>query len=53
MPDRAGCNDGDRISAATCREVADAIEALSPGEDKDWLSADAQWWRDCGGCFQY
>ena len=49
----AGCNDGDRISAATCREVADAIEALPPGEERTLFIEDAPWWRDCGGCRQY
>ncbi len=54
-----GVNDGDPISAETCRKVSNAIadhlEELSP-EDQSWLKDHPALWcylADAGGCKQY
>jgi len=51
-----GCNDGDPISAETCRKVADAIEAHLPEleeRDRKWLAPHVERWRTCGGYQQF
>ena len=52
----AGSNDGDAISAETCRRVADCIEKHVnelPPEDKEWLTKHIPYWRHCGGFNQW
>ncbi len=61
----SGYNDGDRIKAATCRTIADTIEANFDEyldkfgvTDKDLkgiesCKLDIQLWRTCGGYRQY
>jgi hypothetical protein len=52
----SGCNDGDLISAKTCRKVADAIEAHLPElseEYQNWLQPHIARWRTCGGYAQH
>lgn len=49
-------NDGDPISAATCKEVAQAIEAELPALDESyqtWLRSHPQKWRESGGFSQH
>lgn len=51
-----GVNDGDKISAKTCRAVADAIEKHLAGmdeRDRNWLSPHVKLWRTCGGYAQH
>lgn len=51
-----GANDGALIPAATCRQVADAIEAHLhelPIEEQQWLKPHIALWRTCGGYRQY
>lgn len=55
----SGFNDGERISAHTCRNVADAIEANYKKllkADRMWLKGHAKLWRrmaKAGGCEQW
>lgn len=52
----SGYNDGDKISAKTCRAVADAIEKHLPEmseRDRRWLEPHVILWRTCGGYRQY
>ena len=52
----SGCNDGEKISAATCKKVADAIEAHLSGLDeqhRNWLQPHIDRWRYCGGYRQF
>lgn len=54
----SGMNDGDLITAATCRKVADAIEAhLSEFPEgsvrRQEMAEDVLLWRTCGGYRQY
>jgi hypothetical protein len=52
----SGTNDGDRISAKTCKAVAQAIEdnlhTLSQ-QKQEWLRPHIELWRTCGGYRQY
>lgn len=54
-----GMNDGDPICAATCRKIADALDAHRselPIEHQQWLEGHAAEWRrlsECGGCEQH
>lgn len=51
-----GCNDGEVISEATCKAVADAIEKNIhefPQSDREWLLEDVILWRTCGGYEQH
>ena len=51
-----GVNDGDKISAKTCRAVADAIEAHLHELDephRNWLAPHVARWRTCGGYAQF
>ena len=51
-----GYNDGDVISAATCRKVGDAIEAhIEEIEERHqvWLSPHIERWRTSGGFRQF
>jgi hypothetical protein len=50
-----GSNDGDVISEATCKTVADAIEQHlldMPLVDHDWWKLQVQAWRTCGGYYR-
>lgn len=59
----SGSNDGERISAATCKKVAKVIKdnatlyvlAFGGGDlaDVSWALEDAELWRTCGGYRQY
>jgi hypothetical protein len=52
----SGTNDGEVISDATCKKVADAIEAHLQEldeEDREWLSSHVRMWRTCGGYAQW
>lgn len=52
----SGFNNGDKISAATCRKVADAIEQHLPELDernRRWLEPHIALWRTCGGYRQF
>lgn len=49
-------NDGDPISAETCRAIADAIEAHLHELDeyhREWIEPHIKSWRTCNGCSQY
>lgn len=51
-----GSNDGEKISAETCRKVADAIEAHIGELDEEhqtWLRPHIELWRTCGGYEQH
>lgn len=52
----ANSNNGDIISEATCKLVADAIEQHLPElpeEDRTWLTPHVALWRTCGGYAQF
>lgn len=49
-------NDGDPISAETCRAVADAIDLHFDeldSEERNWLGPHIWQWRSCKGCEQW
>ena len=52
----AGTNDGDLISAKTCRKVADLLERHKAKLPETWqrfIDHDIVLWRTCGGYRQY
>ena len=52
----SGCNDGERIPATVCRQVADALAAHLgelDGEQRKWLRPQIRVWRTGGGFRQW
>lgn len=53
----SGYNDGDEISDATCKQVANVIREQAPKledeEDRAWILEHAKLWETCGGYRQY
>jgi hypothetical protein len=52
----SGINDGELISIETCREVAIVIEDNRKRFEEiyKWnMDNDINFWRHCGGCYQY
>ena len=50
------CNDGERIPAKVCRQVADALAAHLDeidGEEREWWQPQIQIWRTGGGFRQW